>query len=291
MNNALSLAQLKFDVWLIEQLQYAPEPGLTLEELKNRWNETPGHLGGLSRDRMTTHRRNIRNFWGLEINAPDRKHYRITNPESLALNTLANELLKSIQNYSFLQEFQDLGDLIQPEKIKTGAHYLQQIGQAMRDRHKLHIVYQKFSDTMPYKAIVHPYCLKADKGRWYMLAYKEGNEHQNPMQCFALDRTKQLAIISETFIPTPDIDITSYFRDCFGVWHDFDEYPVQDFTISCTETVAHYLRTLPLHHSQKESPFREGPEGRIVFHYHISPTPDFIAELRKWGDELSIKGQ
>ena len=37
MNNALSLAQLKFDVWLIEQLQINPDSGLTLEELKSRW--------------------------------------------------------------------------------------------------------------------------------------------------------------------------------------------------------------------------------------------------------------
>ena len=289
MNNALSLSQLKFDVWLIEQLQYAPAPGLTLEELKQRWTSTPGHEGGLTRDKLTTHRRNIKSFLGVEIAAPDRMHYRIINPEALALDSLANDLLKSIQNYAFLQEFKELGDLIQPEQIENGSRYLPLIGQALRNKQKLRITYQKFTDSEPYEATLHPYCLKADKGRWYILAYKEGNEHHCPAQSFALDRMKHLSLSPETFVPNPDIDVSTYFHDCYGIWRDFEKYPVRDITISCTEGVAHYLRTLPLHHSQKESPYREGPEGWVVFHYHISPSLDFIADLRKWGDEVRIK--
>lgn len=289
MNNALSLTQLKLDIWLIEQLQYAPNPGLTLEELKQRWQSTPSHVGGLSRDKLTTHRRNIKNFLGVEISAPDRLHYRIMNPKSLALDSLANDLLKSIQNYAFLQEYKKLGNLIQPEQIESGSHYLPLIGQALRNKQKLRITYQKFTDEEPYEATLHPYCLKADKGRWYILAYKEGGEHNKAVQCFALDRMKHLSLSSETFVPNPDIDVSTYFRDCFGIWRDYESYPVRDITISCTPNVAQYLRTLPLHHSQKESLFREGEEGWFSFQYHISPTPDFVAELKRWGDEVRIK--
>ena len=95
--------------------------------------------------------------------------------------------------------------------------------------------------------------------------------------------------MSENFIPNPDVNLDVYFHDCFGIWHDYENYPVRDITISCTEHVAHYLRTLPLHHSQKEDTYKEGKEERIVFHYHLSPTPDFLAELTKWGDEIIIK--
>lgn len=289
MNNAHSLAQFKFDIWLIEQLQTAPSSGLTLEELRNRWKEVPGHKGGLSRDMLTTHRKSIETFLGLKIEAPDRMHYRITNPEVLKLDSLANDLLKSIQNFVFLQEYKELGNLIQPEQIETGARYLRQIGHALRDKHKLRVTYQKFIDEEPYNAILHPYCLKADKGRWYILAHKEGNEHQEVVQIFALDRTLHLEVMPETFTPNPEVDIDAFFRDCFGVWHEYEKYPVQDVTISCTEKVAHYLRTLPLHHSQKESTYKEGKEGRVIFTYHISPSPDFIAELNKWRDEVKIK--
>jgi len=289
MNNSYSFSQFKFDVWLIEQLQSASSPGLSLEELRSRWISRPGHKGSLSRDMLTTHRKSIEDFLGLRIEAPDRMHYRIMNPEVLRLDSLANDLLKSIQNFVFLQEYKELGNLIQPEQIETGSRYLRQIGQALRDKHKLRVTYQKFTDQGPYNAILHPYCLKADKSRWYILAHKEGNEHQEPVQIFALDRILRLEVMSDTFVPNPEVDVDAFFRDCFGIWHEYDKYPVQDVTISCTEEVAHYLRTLPLHHSQKESPFKEGAEGRIIFTYHISPSPDFLGELRKWGDGIIIK--
>lgn len=186
MKNPRSISYFVFDVWLIQQLQFAPS-GLTLEELKKLWIERPGHRGNLSRDMLTTHRKGIKDFLGLRIEAPDRMHYCIMNPEVLKLDSLANDLLKSIQNFVFLQEYKDLGDLIQPEQIETGACFLQMIGQALRDKRKLSITYQKFIDEAPYHAIVHPYLLKADKGRWYIFAHKEGSEHQEYVQCFALD--------------------------------------------------------------------------------------------------------
>ena len=288
MKNPRSISYFVFDVWLIQQLQFAPS-GLTLEELKKLWIERPGHRGNLSRDMLTTHRKGIKDFLGLRIEAPDRMHYCIMNPEVLKLDSLANDLLKSIQNFVFLQEYKDLGDLIQPEQIETGACFLQMIGQALRDKRKLSITYQKFIDEAPYHAIVHPYLLKADKGRWYIFAHKEGSEHQEYVQCFAMDRTKRLEVIPETFVPNPEVDMVEYFRDCYGVWHDYESYPVRDITISCTEKVAHYLRTLPLHHSQREDAYREGPDARIIFHYHISPSPDFIGDLKKWGDGIRIK--
>lgn len=290
MNNAHNLSQFKFDIWLIEQLKTSRRPGLTLEELRRRWMEVPSRKGNLSRDMLTQHRQSIRDFLGLRIEAPDRMHYRIMNPEALALNSLANDLLKSIQNYVFLQEYKALGNLIQPEQIETGSRYLEQIGRALTEKRKLSVAYQKFADEEPYQAVLHPYCLKADRGRWYILAHKEESKHPEPVQVFALDRTLRLELMADTFVPDSEVDVDAYFRDCFGVWHDYDTYPVRDITITCTERVAHYLRTLPLHHSQREDAFREGPDARVAFHYHISPSPDFIAELAKWGEEVKIKG-
>ena len=226
MKTIFSFAQFKFDVWLIEQLQMTPPPGPTLEDLRDRRLALPGHVGILSRDMLTTHRQAIKDFMGIVISAPDRMHYRIMNPEALALDSLANDLLKSIQNYSFLQQYKELGKQIQPEQIETGSRYLRLIGQALRDKQKLLVTYQKFSDENPYDAIVHPYCLKADKGRWYILAYKEGSECQEPAQCFALDRTLRLTLLPETFVPNRRIKVATYFRDCFGVWRDYEHHPV-----------------------------------------------------------------
>lgn len=286
MKKALSFTQFKFDVWLIEQLLYAPSPGLTLVQLQERWKSLPNHTSSLTRDTLTNHRKTIKEFLGVCIEVPDRMHYCIINPEVLALNSLANDLLKSLQNYVFLQEFKDLGDRIQPEKIETGSQYLSLIGQAIRDRKKLKIKYQKFVDSQPKDFIIHPYCLKANKGRWYILAYKEENEHNIPAQVFALDRTLALSVTIEDFIDNPDVDPSTYFSDCFGIYKDFDKFPVKDITIAVKPYVADYIRTQPLHHSQREQTFAS-PDA-IYFSYHLSPSHDFLREIASWRGDAWI---
>lgn len=136
MNTTLSFAKFKLDIWLLEQLKNAHYPGLTLMELQERWSLIPNTTCKLSRDTLTHHRMSIKDFLGINIEAPDRKHYRIINPEVLTLDTLANDLLKSIQNYIFLQEYKDISDKIQVEEIETGAHFLPIIGEALRGNFK-----------------------------------------------------------------------------------------------------------------------------------------------------------
>lgn len=286
MKKALSFSQFKFDVWLIEQLLYAPAPGLTLIQLQERWKSLSNNTTALTQDTLTNHRKTIKEFLGVSIEAPDRLHYCIANPECLALDTLANDLLKSLQNYVFLQEYKDLGARIQPEKIETGAQYLSLIGQALRDNKKLKIIYQKFVDSKPYEAIICPYCLKANQGRWYILAYKEDNEYNMPAQVFALDRTLSISITSEDFLPNPEIDPSTYFHDCYGIYKDFVNYPVQDVTIAVKPYVANYLRTQPLHHSQRELTFAS-PDA-VMFTYHLSPSKDFLGEIARWRGDAWI---
>lgn len=279
MQRKLSLRLLVFDVWLIEQLRNEPACTLSLEDLKFRWSMNPNRTEGLSRTTLTRHRKIIKEFLGLVIDSPDKKHYRIANPEQLQLNSLANDLLASLQDFLFLDEYLDLGCAIQPEEIKGGLDYLRPIAEAIRHHRKLHVTYQKFTDVEPYEAMLHPYCLKASLGRWYVLAEKEGSEH--PVQTFALDRIQSLKTMRQPFRVKRSINPATYFRDCFGIWRDFDNYPVQDITIEVTPKVAHYLRTLPLHHSQREI-------SECRFRYHISPSPDFLGELQRWGDEVKM---
>lgn len=287
MKKALSFNQLKLDIWLIEQLLHTPLPGLTLAQLQERWLSMPNHSTSLTRDTLTNHRKTIMEFLGVRIDVPDRLHYRIVNPEVLSLDSLANDLLKSLQNYVFLQEFKDLGDKIQPERIGTGAKWLSDIGQAIRDGKKLRITHKSFEGNEQEVVIIHPYCLKAYSGRWYILAYKENNKRNLPAQTFALDRVSSITITNEDFTPNPEIDPSTYFKDCFGIYKDFEKYPVQDITIGIKPKYADYLRTQPLHHSQKEETFA-GPDA-VFFSYHLSPSPDFLGEIARWNGDAWVE--
>ena len=200
-------------------------------------------------------------------------------------NRLVGMTISNILQAEFLQEYRVLGNKIQPLSIPRGNEYLRQIGSALRVNHKLQVEYEKFGSES-YTAVLHPYCLKAFEGRWYLFAYKEKTEYAGAhVQCFALDRILSLSVLDETFTPDQAVNPKEYFRDAYGIWVDPEHYPVQDVEIACTQKVANYLRTLPLHHTQKEI---ECDDDQCHFTFHISPTPDFLNELRKWGDDLRI---
>jgi len=200
-------------------------------------------------------------------------------------------MVANLLQTQFLQEFRDLQDSIQPLQIARGNEYLRSIGLSLRQHRKLRIEYQKF-DTTPTSCVLHPYCLKAFSGRWYLFAHKEHSEHPNLLlQNFALDRILSLTPLQEAFIPDKRINIQKYFHDAYGVWVNSTDYPPQDITIACTSEVAHYLRTLPLHHTQQEITDAERATDTLLpyrFRLHISLTPDFVGELRRWGEGLKI---
>jgi len=277
MQNSFSLRQLTLDVWLLEQLRAAGDDGLSLEELKTRWSQKPSHKGTIGRTTLARHRKMIEDFFGIIIKSSDKRRYRIANPEQLALDSLANDLLASMQEYLFLDEYRDLGSAIQPAQIWAGMDYLHHIGDAIRERRKLHIRYQKFTDEKPYDAVVYPYCLKASLGRWYLLAVREMDGF--PRRMYALDRTLSLHVMDEKFKKDRSIDVKKYFRDYFGIYVDPEHFPVQNVKVKVPPFVAKYWRTLPLHHSQKEI---ARDEDSVTFKFHISPSPDFMGELRRW---------
>lgn len=287
MEASISLKQLSLCVWILDEINNSGQEGLTLAELSERITRKSMGEETLSRSSLTRRRKEIERLFGIVVASPDKKHYRIMNPEQLSLDTIANDLLASVQEYLFLDEYRDLGPLIQPSEIRNGMEYLHTIGDALRNKNKLKIRYQKYSDHQPYDAIVHPYCLKASLGRWYVVGFKENNEHGSDVQAFALDRAQNITKLDETFVPNSGFNPETYFKDSFGIWVNKDAYPVRNITIAVTPDVASYLRTLPLHHSQKELQ-EANPDGRILFSFHISLTPDFIGELNRWGEELEM---
>jgi predicted DNA-binding transcriptional regulator YafY len=61
--------------------------------------------------------------------------------------------------------------------------------------------------------------------------------------------------------------------------------PAESVQLRVTPFRANYLRSLPLHHSQKET---ERTDDYSVFEYWIAPTADFIQELRSFLPEITV---
>lgn len=279
MKTGPSLNNMLLDVWLLQTLLQSGEDGIKLSQLQELWIKSPNSRGVLSRTTFNLHRNGLAEMFGLNIECTRNNCYRIANPEVLQLDSLANDLLASMQEYLFLDQYRDLGDAIQPQQIWAGIEYLHSIGDALRFHRKLKVRYQTFEGDEPYEAILQPYCLKADKGRWYILAVKEKSEH--PIQVFALDRTLRLQLLEDTFEPDNTITPKTYFQNSFGVWVNEDSYPAKDIIVTVPQWVEKYWCTLPLHSSQLElQEFKNTDTPK--FQFHISLTPDFLSELKKW---------
>jgi predicted DNA-binding transcriptional regulator YafY len=61
--------------------------------------------------------------------------------------------------------------------------------------------------------------------------------------------------------------------------------PAESVLLRATPFRANYLRSLPLHHSQKEV---ERTDEYSLFEYWIAPTADFIQELRSFLPDIIV---
>lgn len=198
----------------------------------------------------------------------------------------SEQLMASALEDNFMKTFRNLGPRFQAPSIYFGGGYLRTIGEAMNRNWLLRVTYQKFSDVEPYDCILAPHVLKAYEGRWYLFALKwnMGDSFtDNPLgsegiglKTFALDRMLKVDVINVTFNLMKDFDATTFFKPYFGVCCDRDAKPVK-IRIYASEGDAHYIRTLPLHHTQKEI-------KKNIFEVTLVPAKDFDIYMRRYPD-------
>ena len=126
---------------------------------------------------------------------------------------------------------------------------------------------------------VEPYALKVFKRRWYLLG-KYGN---NPLRIYALDRMLDIDIEFNKFEMPKDFCAEEFFSTCFGIIVG-DEEP-QPIQLKVDAFQANYLRSLPLHHSQKVV---EQTKEYTIFSYFLRITYDFKQELLALGDTTEV---
>ena len=93
----------------------------------------------------------------------------------------------------------------------------------------------------------------------------------------------KVELTDETFEMPADFSPQAYFSEYFGVLTD--ETPMAHVVIRAHDWTPNYLRTLPLHHSQREI---ATTEHYTDFSFDIRPTVDFLNELKKYGDGIEV---
>ncbi len=278
----MSKNQINKYVWLVETIYRAKK--ITLKEINRRWLDTD-LSEGLEIPRRTFHtwKNTVEEMFGLVImcDKSDGDRYYIENREVLEDDGLQRWLLSTMSVSNTLLDNKSLSNRILLENIPSGQAFLATVMEAMKKSKVLEITYKGYWKEYESTFMMAPYCVKLFRQRWYMV----GNSvYEDRIRIYALDRVQNLALLDDPFKYPTDFSPEIYFEGYFGIIHD-ENCALETVKLKVNPNQANYLRSLPMHPSQKEM---ERHEEYSVFTLYLRPTFDFQQELLWNGDALEV---
>lgn len=265
-------------IWIINTLKNYRQQ--TFEELNQKWQQDRVTEGNpLQRSSFNRHRDAILDMFGVVIDCDKRTYkYYISNPEVLSDSSIERWLFSTLTVHGVLADSAAVKERVVLEDVPAGLEYLDAILHAIKTNRRLRMGYQKFGQE-GYVKTVCPYALKLFHQRWYLLARND----EGQMRVYALDRMTMAQLTDETFEVPQDFSPQAYFAEYFGVLTV--DTPLAHVVIRAHRWTPNYLRTLPLHHSQREL---TSTEEYADFSFDIRPTADFLGQLLSHGDGIEV---
>ena len=162
-----------------------------------------------------------------------------------------------------------------------GMEWLVPLFEAIIKKQCKQVVYKPF-DGPKRVYIVHPYILKEYNQRWYLLCHKQDDvDRAMQLRTLSLDRVEEVNDIVHPFSPAPE-DLKEYFEDFIGITNKDDE-EVQDVVIKCSPKEFNYLRTRPLHPTQRTLSVKEG-----LIQISVKPNYELYQWLLFYGDQIEV---
>lgn len=284
--------KLRTCLWIVTQLKR--HEALTFEELNRCWLRETAVSGGAPLQKRTfrNYLHAIQDMLGVIVECERHTYrYRIVVESD---SDFASWLISSFSVGLLSEETKVVRDRILFDAPPRGMEHWTLLVEAFRRGCCVEILYQKFDAAAPQERRLQPYCLKSYGGRWYLLAARLSDPEAEPkhaLSIYALDRVKRLSLLDDqAFVPPADFQPQRYFADSFGVWVG-DAEP-EEIRLRVSGTERHYLRTQPLHHSQREVPLTVGSPGYApdtsLFVLHCRPTRDLLLALLAHGRNLEV---
>ena len=274
-------------IWIINTLRAYHK--MTFEELNQKWIDDDVADGSpLQRSSFNRHRDAILDMFGLIIDCePKTYKYYISNKEVLGDDSIERWLFSTLTVHGVLADSASIQERIILESAPEGEEYLDTIIRGIKTNRRLRMGYKKFQ-AEGYEKTVCPYALKLFRQRWYLLALNDDDQ----IRIYALDRMTMVELTDETFEMPADFSAQTYFSEYFGVLTT--DTPLVHVVVRAHKWMPNYLRTLPLHHSQRELESGEithadsSTTAYTDFSFDIRPTSDFLGELLRHSDGIEV---
>lgn len=269
-------------VWLVETIYNAKY--ITFEEVNRRWLDDDISEGvEIPKRTFHTWLNEAQEMFGLVILC-ERKggyHYYIENAEEIRQGGLRNWLLNTISTSNLLMENRQLKDRILLEEVPSVKDHLSPILAAMKTDATLRITYQSYWRDESSTFELEPYCVKLFKQRWYLVGR---SPHYDQIRIYALDRILSLEITGKTFKMPKKFDPKTFFEDFYGIIAH-ENAKVETVRLKVGAEQSNYLRSLPLHPSQKEV---EKGEGYSIFELNLCSEFDFQQEILSQTPDIEV---
>lgn len=278
----MSINLLNKYVWLVETIY--KNKYISYEEINEKWLDDD-ISEGVEIPKRTFHTwiHEAEEMFGLVILC-ERKggyNYYIENAEEIKQGGLRNWLLNTISTGNLLMNNQQLKDRILLEEVPSVNDHLEPIIKAMRSNLTLTISYKSYWRDESSTFDVEPYCVKVFKQRWYLVGK---SPYYDQVRIYALDRILDLEITDVKFKIPGKFNPTEFFEFFYGIIaHENPEVETVKLKVSADQS--NYLRSLPLHHSQKEI---EKTDDYSIFKLRLCPEYDFQQEILSQTPEIEV---
>jgi predicted DNA-binding transcriptional regulator YafY len=161
-----------------------------------------------------------------------------------------------------------------------GIENLKPLLKAIKDNRKISFTHFNFHTEKSRKYTLKPYLLKEYQNRWYVVGIIGGF---NEFRTFGIDRIENLEIKTETFKPDKKLNPIEMFNKTIGLV--YSENTPQTIVLSFTPTQGKYVKTLPLHSSQRIL-IDDEQECRISL--DVVPNYELTQQILKHGETVNV---
>ena len=272
---------LKKYFWFLRAFQSGP---ITKEEIERRWVKSnlceKGSGKHIPKSTFYHMKNEIEDLFSVDIACNDDGAFYIKDSFN-GKDEFHMWILSSLAVDSTVEECEGMRGRVMYEKVPGGTQFLQPMIDAMQSCNRVIFRYGSFKHE-PHEMIFAPYAIRMYKQRWYVIG--ESSDHPGETRVYAFDRIMQLSTTNSPFQLPKKFNVDKFFADVYGVSVG-EASDVQDIVIRVQKNGVPYLRTLPLHSSQKEI---NTTEQYSDFQFHLAPNFEFCQEMFSRANEVEI---
>lgn len=278
----MAINQVRKYIWLLDALR--KHRRLTFKELNELWlNDEISEGVELSVRTFHKWRVAIEDLFAINIENEGKGEYRyyISTSYSIDNNPFYSWLIDTFSLGNQMMNSLSLHERILLESVPS-KDFLPTIISAMKEGKTLRLRYKAFGQKAEKEILLEIYCIKQFKQRWYLVGK---NVQADKLLVYALDRVIELEKEGNMKYTLPvSFSAKDCFENAYGIIIE-DNTPLETIVLKVSEWHAHYLRSLPLHHTQTE---KESSDGHCIFEYRLCPTFDFRQEILSMGDSAEV---